>query len=74
MALLISLVSPASAKAGGGRPPGWRSDRGERRACDEVVGAEVLEMVDDKIKEIRDYHTRVRAAVADSASVAEAVP
>jgi hypothetical protein len=50
-----------------------RSDRGERRACDEAVGAEVLEIVDGKIKEIRDYHKRVRAAVADSASVAEAV-
>src|SRR5262249_25314950 len=39
----------------------------------EAVGAEVLEIVEGKIKEIRDYHTRVRAAVADSASVAEAV-
>jgi len=33
----------------------------------------VLEIVDGKIKEIRDYHKRVRAAVADSASVAEAI-
>jgi hypothetical protein len=38
----------------------------------EAVGAERLEIVDGKIKEIRDYHKRVRAAVADSASVAEA--
>jgi hypothetical protein len=37
-----------------------------------VVGAEVLEIVDGKIKEIRDYHKRVRAAVADNASVAKA--
>jgi hypothetical protein len=29
-------------------------------------------MVDGKIKEIHDYHKRVRAAVADSAPVAEA--
>jgi len=34
----------------------------------------VLESVDGQIKEIRDYHTRVRAAVAESAAVAEAVP
>ena len=39
----------------------------------ETVRAEVLEIVDGKIKEIGDYHKRVRAAVADSASVAEAV-
>jgi len=31
----------------------------------EAVGAEELEIVDGKIKEIRAYHTRVRAAVAD---------
>jgi hypothetical protein len=39
----------------------------------EAIGTEVLEIVDGKIKEIRDYHKRVSAAVADSASVAEAV-
>ena len=39
----------------------------------EAIGAEVLEIVDGRIKEIRDYHTRISAAVADSASVAEAV-
>jgi len=39
----------------------------------ETVRAEVLEIVGGKIKEIRVYHKRVRAAVADSASVAEAV-
>jgi ketosteroid isomerase-like protein len=39
----------------------------------EAVGAEVLEIVDGKIKEIRDYHTRMRASVANSTSVAEAV-
>ena len=38
----------------------------------EAIGAEVLEIVDGRIKEIRDYH-RISAAVADSASVAEAV-
>jgi len=39
----------------------------------EAVGAEVLEIVDGTIQEICNYHTRVRAAVADSVSVAEAV-
>jgi hypothetical protein len=39
----------------------------------EAIGAEVLAIVDGKIKEIRDYHKRVRGAVADSASVVEAV-
>jgi hypothetical protein len=40
-----------------------------------IFGAKLdrsLEMVDGKIKEIHDYHKRVRAAVADSAPVAEA--
>jgi len=39
----------------------------------EAIGAEVLEIVDGKIKEIHDDHTRVSPAVADSASVADAV-
>lgn len=39
----------------------------------EAIGAEVLEIVDGTIKEIRDYHKRGSAAVADSASVAEAI-
>jgi len=39
----------------------------------EAVGAEGLEIVDGKIKEIHDDHTRVSPAVADSASMAEAV-
>ena len=39
----------------------------------EAVGAEVLEVVDGKIKEIHNDHKRVSPAVADSASVAEAV-
>jgi hypothetical protein len=38
----------------------------------EAIGAEVLEIVDGKIKEIRDYHKRISTAVAASASVAEA--
>jgi hypothetical protein len=33
----------------------------------EVIGAEVIEIVDSKIKEIRDYHKRMGAAVAESA-------
>jgi hypothetical protein len=49
--------------------------RCDLRSCtgNDAIGAEVLEISDGKIKEIRDYHKRVRAAVADNASVAEAV-
>jgi ketosteroid isomerase-like protein len=39
----------------------------------EAIGAEVLEIVDGKIKEIRDYHQRVSAAPAAGASGVEAV-
>ncbi|MGH7932580.1 MAG: nuclear transport factor 2 family protein, partial [Candidatus Binataceae bacterium] len=39
----------------------------------EAIGAEVLEIVDGKIKEIRDYHQRVSAAPAARAAVVEAV-
>ena len=35
----------------------------------EAIGAEVLEIVDGKIKEIRDYHKRVSAAAGDSVPV-----
>ena len=38
----------------------------------EALGAEVLEIVDGKIKEIRDYHQRVTAGVAESPSLATA--
>jgi len=38
----------------------------------EALGAEVLEIVDGKIKEIRDYHQRVTAGVAESPSLAAA--
>jgi hypothetical protein len=33
----------------------------------------VLEIVDGKIKEIRDYHKRMSAAVADSAQAEDAL-
>ena len=39
---------------------GTRADRGRG----EAIGAEVMEIADGKIKEIRDYHKRVSAAVA----------
>jgi ketosteroid isomerase-like protein len=39
----------------------------------EAIGAEMLEIVDGKIKEIRDYHKRVSAAAADGVPVTEAV-
>ncbi len=39
----------------------------------EGIGAEVLEIVDGKIKEIRDYHKRVRVAVAGSAQPEDAL-
>jgi ketosteroid isomerase-like protein len=39
----------------------------------EAVGAEVIEIVDGKIKEIRDYHKHVAAAVADSAQAIDAL-
>ena len=31
----------------------------------EAIGADMIEIVDGKIKEIRDYHKRVRAAAMD---------
>ena len=37
----------------------------------ESVGAEVLEIADSKIKVIRDYHTRVSAAVSDRVQAEE---
>lgn len=39
----------------------------------EAIGAEVLEIVDGKIKEIRDYHKRVSAAAADNMQAAGAL-
>jgi ketosteroid isomerase-like protein len=39
----------------------------------EAIGAEVIEIVDGKIKEIRDYHKRVTAAVTDSAQAGAAL-
>jgi hypothetical protein len=33
----------------------------------------VIEIIDGKIKEIRDYHKRVTAAVTDSAQAGDAV-
>ena len=51
----------------------FRGTRPREGKVVEAIGAEVLEISDGKIKEIRDYHKRVRAAVADNASVAEAV-
>jgi ketosteroid isomerase-like protein len=39
----------------------------------EAIGAEVLEIANGKIKEIRDYHQRVSAAARDSALVTAAV-
>ena len=46
------------------------------RWCDgqrvEANGAEVLEIVDGKIKEIRDYHKRVSVAATDRVPVAAA--
>jgi ketosteroid isomerase-like protein len=39
----------------------------------EAIGAEVIEIIDGKIKEIRDYHKRVTAAVTDSAQAGDAV-
>jgi hypothetical protein len=39
----------------------------------EAVGAEMIEIVDGKIKEIRDHHTRVRAVAEDGAEVADAL-
>jgi taurine dehydrogenase small subunit len=51
----------------------FRGTRPREGKVIEAIGAEVLEIVDGRIKEIRDYHTRISAAVADSASVAEAV-
>src|SRR5215472_7040540 len=37
----------------------------------EAIGAEVIEIIDGKIKEIRDYHKRMSAAVADSAQAGD---
>jgi ketosteroid isomerase-like protein len=39
----------------------------------EAVGAEMIEIADGKIKEIRDYHKRMSAAVADSAQAGAAL-
>ncbi|MBF6571494.1 MAG: nuclear transport factor 2 family protein [Candidatus Binataceae bacterium] len=39
----------------------------------EAIGAEMIEIVDGKIKEIRDYHERVRAAAVDRVAAAAAV-
>ena len=39
----------------------------------EAIGAEVIEIVDGKIKEIRDYHKRISAAVPDSAQAGDAL-
>ena len=39
----------------------------------EAIGAEVMEIVDGKIKEIRDYHTLVSAAVPASTGARESV-
>ena len=39
----------------------------------EAIGAEVIEIADGKIKEIRDYHKRLTAAVANSAQAGEAL-
>jgi ketosteroid isomerase-like protein len=39
----------------------------------EAVGAEMIEIVGGKIKEIRDHHTRVRAGAEDRAEVADAL-
>jgi hypothetical protein len=51
----------------------FRGTRPREGKVIEAIGAEVLEIRDAKVKEIRDYHKRISAAVADSASVAEAV-
>jgi ketosteroid isomerase-like protein len=39
----------------------------------EAIGAEVIEIVDGKIKEIRDYHKHMSPAVADSAQTGNAL-
>jgi ketosteroid isomerase-like protein len=39
----------------------------------EAIGAEVIEIVDGKIKEIRDYHKRMSEAVADTAQAGDAL-
>jgi ketosteroid isomerase-like protein len=39
----------------------------------EAIGAEVIEIVDGKIKEIRDYHKLMRAAAAESAQAGDAL-
>jgi ketosteroid isomerase-like protein len=39
----------------------------------EAIGAEVIEIIDGKIKEIRDYHKRMSAAVADSTQAGDSL-
>jgi ketosteroid isomerase-like protein len=39
----------------------------------QAIGAEVIEITDGKIKEIRDYHKRMTAAATDSAQAGDAL-
>ena len=39
----------------------------------ESVGAEMIEIVDGKIKEIRDYHKRVKAVVEDASGAVDSL-
>jgi hypothetical protein len=40
----------------------------------EAIGAEVIEIIDGKIKEIRDYHRLMSGAAADSAQPGDSLP